>query len=92
MAGTAANFLITPDEYSYCDFSHLYLMLYKLFSFNSSMQYGQLASRIVGILVDDWHTLFPCIRDGMAFKNNRDYSDVGRCSGKLFTHLLDSAF
>ena len=78
--------------YAYCDFSHLYMIIGKLMQFNDMMQYGQLASRVMGMAVGGSLTSsITCITDGVSFVNGNDFVDVGRCIGQLLTQILDSS-
>jgi hypothetical protein len=43
-------------------------------------------------MIEGVSSTIPCIKDGLAFKNGKDYSDVGECSGELFTQVLDASF
>ncbi len=78
--------------YSYCDFSHLYRIAGQLTQFNDYKQYGQLASRAVGLAISDGTTLLPCISDGLSGANNKDFEDVGICVGQMSSQILDSQF
>lgn len=78
--------------YSYCDFSHLFRIFSELTAFNDMKQYGQLMSRIVGVTTEYGATLFPCLVEGWNFQNGKDFSDVGYCSGQLFSQTLDAMF
>jgi len=55
-------------------------------------QYGQLGSRLIGIVTQYSTTLIPCIYDGWYYLNNKDFTDVGSCSGQIFSQVLDSMF
>lgn len=78
--------------YSYCDFSHLYRILSELMSFSDFKAYGQLVSRVAGIFSGPAYTLIPCIKKGVTGEDGYDFYDVGSCSGKLFTQVMDAAF
>ena len=84
------NTIINAIIYSFCDFSHLYRIAGELTRFDDYKQYGQLLSRLFGLAISDGNTLLPCIVDGMAGINGKDFEDVGKCAGQIFTQVLDS--
>jgi len=80
------------NNYSFCDFSHLYRIAGELTQFNDYKQYGQLASRAFGLTVSDGTSLLNCVTEGFAGINGRDFSDVGNCVGQISSQILDSQF
>jgi len=55
------------------------------------MQYGQLASRMIGMAVSSDNSI-KCIKEGMHYENNKDYYDAGKCSGLIVSQVLDTSF
>ncbi len=83
--------LLSDCVYSYCDFSQLLYVISQLTAFDDFMQYGQLASRMIGMAVSSDNNI-ACIRQGMRYENNKDYYDVGMCSGAITSQVLDATF
>jgi len=78
--------------YRYCDFSHLYRIIGELTQFNDYKQYGQLGARAFGLAISDGSSLSRCISEGVAGLNGKDFTDVGKCTGHMFSQILDSQF
>jgi len=75
--------------YGTCDYSHLLDILAELVAFSDFKQYGQLMARASGTVVGNFG-LFSCMMDGWNFNNGKDFQDLGECTGKLSSLLLDS--
>eukprot|EP00350_Pseudokeronopsis_sp_OXSARD2_P006079 CAMPEP_0170543524 /NCGR_PEP_ID=MMETSP0211-20121228/2614_1 /TAXON_ID=311385 /ORGANISM="Pseudokeronopsis sp., Strain OXSARD2" /LENGTH=130 /DNA_ID=CAMNT_0010846925 /DNA_START=194 /DNA_END=586 /DNA_ORIENTATION=- len=94
---TAGMSIIKLEEsansvYAYCDFGHLNLIIQKLTTFNLDAVlegYGQLLSRIIGMLFDELWDDILCIQEGNRSGNNED---IGYCTGRICMFVLDTKF
>jgi hypothetical protein len=70
----------------------LFNVLSGLTSFSDVMPYGQLGSRILGVMLSTFTVQAPCIQDGYAKVNGKTWYDMGKCSGVLISQIFDAMF
>ena len=76
----------------YCNFQQVYNQLASLTQITDFTPYGQLLSRVFGLLVSQGPSLIQCINDGTHYLNGKDYTDVGVCCGVIFSQVIDASF
>ena len=70
----------------------MYNQLASLTQITDFTPYGQLLSRVFGLLVSQGPSLIQCINDGTHYLNGKDYTDVGVCCGVIFSQVIDASF
>jgi hypothetical protein len=70
----------------------LYKTLAQLSSFSDYKQYGQLFSRITGLLVSGGIADYQCIMDGISYKNGKTFYEAGECFGNMLSQVIDTKF
>ena len=74
--------------YAYCNLTQIFNASASLFSATSSVAYTRMFVRILTAMGDSWWRKTECIMDGWRGQN---YYDIGLCSGKMLTVVLDTS-
>jgi len=75
--------------FAYCDVSHFQTEIEHYAEYTNWEQYPALAARIGGVMVSDFWKYYDCIKEG---RYGRNGFDVGMCSGKITSLMIDTLF